>query len=684
MAKKLVMAELRADVTGLRSDLNGAARMFEQLNSKIERMQTSQVARGRASARGGQFNASGEMQSRFGGAMQTATAVAAGGAFYGMAAEMKSIRDYEKALVDLAVSGGESGAYLARMRTSVKQVSDTYGIAKEDVLGFAQEIVTATGDTKLAESQLASMGKVAYASGADMKDLAGVMVNLQNVAQIPIGEAEGAFGILIEQAQKGSFELKDMARLLPGVINYMGAFGKTGAKSMGEVAALLQVAKRAVPSSEEAAVATMRMFDAINNKRENIEKTLGIKLKDDKGKYKDIGVMMQLIAGGIASKEGQKVGKGSKSMDVEGWAQSTFDVRGSKIMRLLVNQAKAGWDTKIGNYETYSTLAGSSGQGAVQKMYESRKSLSGTGEWSKAMNEFRNHMHQTLLPVVKKLAEWMPSLAAAGKTAADNFGLLISIIGSVKLLGLVRAWSTAGASAAATSRAAAVSTAATATASASVASRMALAGMNLLTTGLIVYALFKERKAIVEGVKKVGNKIGDQIYDDLNSTEAVDLAEIKAAEPQRRRGMAIKQASGFVFTLPVARARKKLQAAHDARRFLLNSDILGGMAGSEGMRQVQAGVESAEKGVSDALFSSMGEKRGKFVRKHLTANDMESFFPEMSKISRAGGDAMRMSYELRALAAQEKVGKGVDTMVGLLGDFIKKNSPQGKTGKVVK
>ena len=130
-------------------------------------------------------------------------------------------------------------------------------------------------------------------------------------------------------------------------------------------------------------------------------------------------------------------------------------------MRLLVAQAKAGWSNKMGNFETYESLSKMSGTGAVQKMYESRKELSRTGDWSKAMNEFRNHMHNTLLPIVRKISEHMPAIASAGKLAVDNLGTLALLMASLKIVSMTKAW--AAASAAQTATAASATKAAVAT-----------------------------------------------------------------------------------------------------------------------------------------------------------------------------------------------------------------------------
>ncbi len=115
------------------------------------------------------------------------------------------------------------------------------------------------------------LGKTATATKADMTDLAKMTYAFSDALRITDAkELEQAFGIAATGAKLGSFELKDMAKALPGMAKAFAARGIYGKDAITQIVASLEVGKGS--GSAEEAVTNMSNWLAAMGRGDTIQK----------------------------------------------------------------------------------------------------------------------------------------------------------------------------------------------------------------------------------------------------------------------------------------------------------------------------------------------------------------------------------------------------------------------------
>lgn len=356
------------------------------------------------------------------GLLRGAAAIAGG---IGFAAAFQDARNFEKQLLDLAVASGNlNDKFLDKMRGKVTDLSNKYGIGADQIASYAAKIVEATGNSKLATETLGEMAKVGFATGANMADLAGIVTNLSTKLGLSQQQFGGAFEVLATQADKGSFELKDLASELNVVLVAAADLGVRGMAGVRTVGALAQVARRATGSASEAGTALSRFFLQLKVKRADIEKTFGVTLKDGNDQFKDMSTILGDLVRRFKqlSAEGKKF-KGGK--DIGAKAAELFDVRGSRVFSQLVRDFSTGRGGQLG----FQQLAGVSATGGAIEAKAKFREANPAVQLDKAFQKIRNSMRQTMLPVMRELAKLAPSIA-------DGLGLFLKGLG--KFAGSIR------------------------------------------------------------------------------------------------------------------------------------------------------------------------------------------------------------------------------------------------------
>lgn len=391
-----------------------------------------------ASRMGGGAVTRGGRAGRIGGMMGSAGSMLKGaavmGGIYGIQGEIKKAKQFEEVLVDIAVRGQKSKAWVGDLRGKMMALSGEYGIAKDELADYVGTIIDQTGNTELAVSTLRSMTAVAYSANVPMKELAGTIVEMQSKLALSPDQFETALGILAAQADKGKVPLKDMSRYLPEVLNATVQFGHKGVGALRDYGAVLQMAARGAGSLAEANTAMNRMLDQIAAKRGKIEKTLGIKLKKN-GAWLQLAPMLKVIVGGLLKMK--DAGK-----DVEKYVTATFGIRGKKAILPLMQQAMAGWGNRVGadasgqgGLTSFDALRAAGGAGTIQDRVRRKRQLSPELDaWNKSVEKLKNKLHMHLLPAIEKLGAIMPQISSALMWMIDNWKLLLAIWAGSKMV----------------------------------------------------------------------------------------------------------------------------------------------------------------------------------------------------------------------------------------------------------
>ncbi|MDH4319870.1 MAG: hypothetical protein OEV73_00075 [Desulfobulbaceae bacterium] len=127
------------------------------------------------------------------------------------------------------------------------------------IVDAVDEIVERTGDLRFAEANIRNIGLAMSATGAEGRDIGGIMSEFQKMGIIKPKEVLEALDILNVQGKEGAFTLQNLANLGPRVFAAYTATGRGGLQAVRELGATLQVVRQGTGNPEQAATA----FEAV-------------------------------------------------------------------------------------------------------------------------------------------------------------------------------------------------------------------------------------------------------------------------------------------------------------------------------------------------------------------------------------------------------------------------------------
>ncbi|WP_225087440.1 phage tail tape measure protein [Pectobacterium colocasium] len=184
---------------------------------------------------------------------------------------VKQYASFESGLRDIAVTGDLDKTQEQAIGAAIRQAALKVNQTQEALLGGVGQLV-ADGMNPVEAAKFAGMlGKTATATKGDMTELAKMTYAFSSALQITDPkEMEEAFSIAATGAKLGSFELKDMAKALPGLAKSFAAKGIVGKDAITQIVASLEVAKGS--GSAEEAVTNMTNWLAAMNRSDTIQK----------------------------------------------------------------------------------------------------------------------------------------------------------------------------------------------------------------------------------------------------------------------------------------------------------------------------------------------------------------------------------------------------------------------------
>lgn len=259
--------KFKAEIEG-REDI---ARFFDQSGRDADRFS----ARLQGSLRGAS-QAISAFASKAGSELQAFAGRELGGSLGSNARGVLQLRD---AISALAVSSGRGGEIVGSLKEQIQKTATAANQLQGNVTEALQAFVEKTGDLDTARKNIELYGKAATATGAAVKDLALVGVELSD--KLGIKNQASSFAILATQAKAGAIELKDLATKGPRIFSVAASAGATGERGLREAGALAQVYAKAFGGSGTAAsVATAieNTFSEILKKSAKLE-AVGVKVQ---------------------------------------------------------------------------------------------------------------------------------------------------------------------------------------------------------------------------------------------------------------------------------------------------------------------------------------------------------------------------------------------------------------------
>lgn len=194
--------------------------------------------------------------------------------------QARGVLKLRDAISALAVSSGKGNEIVGGLKDQIQATSKASNQLQGDVTEALSAFVERTGDLETARRNIELYGKAATATGAAVKDLALVGVELSD--KLGIKDQAQAFAILATQSKAGAIELRDLATKGPRIFAAAASAGAKGESGLREAGALAQVYAKAFGGSGTAAsvsTAIENTFGDILKKSAKVE-ALGVKVGD--------------------------------------------------------------------------------------------------------------------------------------------------------------------------------------------------------------------------------------------------------------------------------------------------------------------------------------------------------------------------------------------------------------------
>ncbi|MEJ7899742.1 phage tail tape measure protein [Klebsiella pneumoniae] len=488
MANEFSVGVIIGGIVGssFRSAVSGTRRALDSLGDTSRRLQERQNALTRATERYGQLGSSRmqrlnsellrvsrtmeqieRQQRRLSAVSATSDALKSNRmALYGQGAEtygiartlgapvMASVKQYssfESQLRDISVTGDLDSRQEQAIGTAIRRASLQVNQLQESLLGGVGQLVADGMNPQQAATFAGMLGKAATATKADMTDLAKMTYAFSDALKITDAkELEQAFGIAATGAKLGSFELKDMAKALPGMAKAFAARGIYGKDAITQIVASLEVGKGS--GSAEEAVTNMSNWLAAMGRGDTTQKyaKAGVDYQGSMQNYVAQGlsqyeaslmianrfidgkgkafVQQWKAAGSRGDQEGQQ-----KLMESFGLAEVFTDIQ--TVNHLL--SMRQGWDKYQSNKQEMNTPS------AMSTLDKDAAKQNDTleGRWRRTQIGFNDSaisIGESLRPALIQLGEtFIPLMNSVGKWIAANPQL---VSGTIQVIGALLAF----------------------------------------------------------------------------------------------------------------------------------------------------------------------------------------------------------------------------------------------------
>lgn len=488
MASEFSVGVIIGGIVGssFRSAVSGTRRALDSLGDTSRRLQERQNALTRATERYGQLGSSRmqrlnsdllrvsrtmelieRQQRRLSAVSATSDALKSNRmALYGQGAEtygiartlgapvMASVKQYssfESQLRDISVTGDLDSRQEQAIGTAIRRASLQVNQLQESLLGGVGQLVADGMNPQQAATFAGMLGKAATATKADMTDLAKMTYAFSDALKITDAkELEQAFGIAATGAKLGSFELKDMAKALPGMAKAFAARGIYGKDAITQIVASLEVGKGS--GSAEEAVTNMSNWLAAMGRGDTTQKyaKAGVDYQGSMQNYVAQGlsqyeaslmianrfidgkgkafVQQWKAAGSRGDQEGQQ-----KLMESFGLAEVFTDIQ--TVNHLL--SMRQGWDKYQSNKQEMNMPSAM----ATLDKDAAKQNDTLEGRWRRTQIGFNDSaisIGESLRPALIQLGEtFIPIMNSVGKWIAANPQL---VSGTIQVIGALLAF----------------------------------------------------------------------------------------------------------------------------------------------------------------------------------------------------------------------------------------------------
>lgn len=187
----------------------------------------------------------------------------------------------ERQMTRIGITAGASAEQTAAAFEQVQQVSKDMNFDSVQPAIEALDTLVASGKSlEEAMGFLPSVLATAQASGAATADIANTGLKAASALKIETSALQRAFDLMVAGGKAGQFELKDMAREIPGLANSFATLGYEGEEGLKRLVAILQTIREDTGDASSAATQAQNIFGKMfSEETSNKFKKFGINLR---------------------------------------------------------------------------------------------------------------------------------------------------------------------------------------------------------------------------------------------------------------------------------------------------------------------------------------------------------------------------------------------------------------------
>ena len=210
---------------------------------------------------------------------------------YGAQRAVREFAGVERTLTRIGINADASREQMAEVFKELQQIAQATATPVDNIVSGLDSLIASGKSLDEAMALIGSVSATAQAAGANFGEMATTADAVSNSFGIAGEEMQNAFDILAKGGKAGKFELRDMAAELPSLAPAFAALGYEGEDGLKRLTAALQTVRMETGTSGEAATSFMDVLTKMNSVTvsNSFKKQFGVDLRNEMKKAKAAG-----------------------------------------------------------------------------------------------------------------------------------------------------------------------------------------------------------------------------------------------------------------------------------------------------------------------------------------------------------------------------------------------------------
>ena len=325
----------------------------------------------------------------------------AGGAF-AAGAIVRQVGSIETRMERLGIQAQRPREEMEALRALIYDTANApdINVDPSQITGAVEAIVEKTGDLDFARRNIRLIAEAIQGSGGTGDAIGRMTAEFRKLGIVDDEQVRRMLNLLVVQGKSGAFTLENMSAQGERLFSAFAGLGYHGPGAVAQLGAIVQMARQATGSSEQATTATEALLRTLSQaaKLEKIETELGVRVRRDDGKFRDLDVILADLLSAVGNDVVQ--------------LSEIFDAEAARVLNGLV---------RPGGMEDYREFLGIRPQGGeiaadaarVARTMEAQAQSMRTS----AEDRFAEHLTGPLRDVAITINTFKGELVAAGAAA---------------------------------------------------------------------------------------------------------------------------------------------------------------------------------------------------------------------------------------------------------------------------